>query len=294
MTEKPISIIEAPLSVGAGLAGVEMLPAALLDAGLAERVGAARVVSAEGTLAVKDIDRVVGIPEPLRVRSFLLSLADKVEAELREDRFPLVLGGDCTVLLGCLAGAGRNGNPGLFFLDGHTDFNAPGAPDHETASMDLAIASGYGPDILTALDGKTPLVAQEQTVVFGVREENRLTGIGGNTLPDNTDILHLSLAAIREFGFGNALKKAMKRLAQADSGFWLHLDVDVLDDAVMPAVDYRMPGGLSPGEVKAAVAAALETGKVSGMNVTILNPKLDWNGQCTGLVVSLLAAAFSG
>src|SRR5207244_11053524 len=58
-------------------------------------------------------------------------------------------------------------------------------------------------------------------------------------------------------------------------GFWLHLDVDVLDDELMPAVDYRHPGGLTWQEAEHVLAAAARRSQLVGMQVTIYNPALD-------------------
>ncbi len=75
---------------------------------------------------------------------------------------------------------------------------------------------------------------------------------------------------------GNAVTQALKRLQQpAVKGFWIHLDADVLDDAIMPAVDYRMPEGLSFAELIEVLQLLMASPKVIGMNVTIFNPKLD-------------------
>lgn len=70
-----------------------------------------------------------------------------------------------------------------------------------------------------------------------------------------------------------------------------HLDADVLDDAVMPAVDYRIPDGLSWKELTATLAAALASGKAVGLNVTIFNPKLDRGGAMATALVDALAGA---
>ena len=66
-----------------------------------------------------------------------------------------------------------------------------------------------------------------------------------------TAILRLPLVHIRDRGFGNAVDAALDRVASQERRFWLHLDLDVLGDAVLSAVDYRLPGGLSVGEVAA-------------------------------------------
>ena len=69
----------------------------------------------------------------------------------------------------------------------------------------------------------------------------------------------------------------------------MHLDADVLDDAIMPAVDYRMPGGLSWEELATILQAAIASGHAIGLNITIFNPQLDSDGSiATAFVYSLV------
>jgi arginase len=63
-------------------------------------------------------------------------------------------------------------------------------------------------------------------------------------------------------------------------GFWIHLDVDVLNDKAMPAVDYRLlSGGLSFEDLSQLLQILLTSGKAVGMDITIFNPKLDLDGS---------------
>ena len=68
----------------------------------------------------------------------------------------------------------------------------------------------------------------------------------------------------------------------------MHLDADVLDDAVMPAVDYRMPGGLSWKELATVLQVAIASGRAIGLNITIFNPKLDTDGSVAAAFVDTL------
>jgi arginase len=74
-------------------------------------------------------------------------------------------------------------------------------------------------------------------------------------------------------------------------GFFIHLDADCLDDAVMPAVDYRLPGGLSHPELQTILATALASGRASGMEVAIYNPALDEDGSAGRALTNTLAEA---
>jgi arginase len=292
---KPLSIIQAPLSVGIGLAGTELMSQALLDMGLATRLKA-EVVDGPGPAEWPQVlDPETGVPSPKEVGSWLLKLGSCVEREIGRRRFPVVLGGDCTVLLGSMLGAKRSGAGGLLFIDGHTDYSIPGvregAWDAETASMDLALVTGKGkPDNLAKLDPAGPLVNERSTAVFGFRDDDQVAKFGGGD-PRAAGILCLSLADVRAVGFGTTSAAALSRVQATGKPFWIHLDLDVLDDAVMPANDHRLADGLSIGEVVALVRRALATGLAAGINVTIFNPILDWDGSVARRIVDLLGAA---
>ena len=295
--DKQIEIIEAPLSTGVGLTGVELMASSLRDAGLQEAVGAVNCQAISEPLLVSTIDPDTHLPEPLVVRKFLLDLADLVADSCHRDQMPLVVGGDCTILLGCLAGARRQGDLGLLFIDAQTDFHPPGLGKTEPASMELYLATGRGPSVLSDLGGGVPLVDDGNVVCLGYRTGDQpYTGTEGAQIalsPIDTAILCLPLEHIRKRSFGNTLDKALKRLCDNGREFWLHFDVDALHDDVFPAVDYRLPDGLSVGEVVAAIRRALKTGRVRGVNVTIFNPTLDWDGSQAKLLVNLLGAALS-
>jgi arginase len=142
------AIVEAPLHLGLRAAGVEALPEALLAAGLAERLGARHGTRVAIPAFDPTIDAGTGLLNPHGLRDHAARLADAVSAVLDEGAFPIVLGGDCTVLLGITLALRRRGRYGLLFLDGHADFYQPEAePTGEAASMELALVTGRGPDL---------------------------------------------------------------------------------------------------------------------------------------------------
>jgi arginase len=292
---KPISIIEAPLAVGVGLAGTERMARTLLDVGLASRLNAEVAVGPGPADWPQIADPETGVPSPKEAGAWLVKLAGSVEREIGRGRFPVVLGGDCTVLLGGMLGAKRCGAAGLLFIDGHTDYTVPGvrqgAWDAETASMDLALVTGAGkPENLAHLDPAGPLVSTRYTSVFGFRDDDQVAKHGGGD-PRAAGIHCQSLQDIRIAGFGTSSANALDRVLSSGKPFWIHLDLDVLDDAAMPANDHRLADGLSIGEVVAMVRRAIATGKAAGINVTIFNPDLDWDGSVARRIVNMLTAA---
>jgi arginase len=272
-----IAVLDAPSDLGLKQTGVDGLPYALRSAGLLEGVPDVEYTGAVAVPAFSsERDERTGVRNLNAIRAFSLALADRVGSCLDSGRFPLVLGGDCSILIGSALALRRRGRFGLLFIDGHADFYSPDAePNGEAASMDLALVTGRGPDALTDLDGLRPLVREENVVLFGARDRETAARYGS---PDvrASGIHVLELADVQHAGARAAARDAVAVLeAQELQGFWIHLDADVLDDEVMPAVDYRTPGGLSPEELTEVLTAALASKLAVGMQVTIYNPALD-------------------
>src|SRR5215212_10255621 len=162
------AVIEAPSVLGLKPTGVDRLPAALLGNGLASRLGArvAARLAPPAYHAARPAD--TGTLNADGIARFSIALADSVEAVVAGGEVPIVLGGDCSIVLGSLLALRRRGRHGLLFIDGHADFYQPEAePNGEAASMDLALATGRGPSVVTDLDGGGPLVRDEDVVHLG-------------------------------------------------------------------------------------------------------------------------------
>jgi arginase len=200
---------------------------------------------------------------------------------------PIVLGGDCSVLLGPLVALRKRGRFGLLFLDGHADFYSPDAePNGEVASMELAIATGRDPEVLSNIDGLRPLVREADVVAFGMRDTASAIEHGSPDVRE-TAIQLLELTEVRRLGLARATAVALDALTREGiDGFWIHLDADVLNDEVMPAVDYRMPDGLTPDELTTVLAAALASPRSVGLDVTIYNPRLDDEARTGGTILA--------
>ena len=277
MLAKACSIIDAPSDLGLRRTGVDGLPDALRAAGLLEGLPDARYA---GRLHVPPYnplrDEAANVLNPEGIRAFSFALAERVAFTLDLGRFPLVLGGDCSILLGAALALRRRGRFGLFFFDGHADFYPPSAePNGEVASMELAVVTGREPEALADLDGRRPLVREEDVVVFGYRDAESAAEYGSPDVRQTT--MHaFDLARVREMGPAAAARAGLAALeSNGVEGFWIHLDADVLHDDVMPAVDYRMPDGLWPEELTEALAVVLASPLAAGMEVTIYNPTFD-------------------
>jgi arginase len=145
-----------------------------------------------------------------------------------------VVGGDCSLLVAAGLALRRAGGYGLVHLDGHTDFRHPGnsAACASLAGEDLAAAVGRHWPAVADLDGLGPSFQPSDVVHAGCRDQDEhLTEVGG--------LLAMAVPASVIVGGGAAP-------AARPGGYWLHLDVDILDPEVMPAVDSPDPGAWTP------------------------------------------------
>ena len=229
------------------------------------------------------------------IREFSLVLCRTVSSILSKKLFPIIIGGDCSIVIAPLLALRHSGRYGLFFIDGHADFYQPEASlSGEVADMDLAIISGRGPDILTNIDGLGPFVREEDIVLFGYRDAEQSTTYGSQDVRD-TNMHVFDLLEVKELKITNAVSLATKGLLKNRiDGFWIHLDADVLDDAIMPAVDYRLEDGLSYSDLTEVLKALLATKHAVGMTITIFNPRLDLDGSIANKFVSSIVDGLLG
>ena len=161
--------------------------------------------------------------------------------------------------------------------------------------MDLAIVSGRGPNVLTNIDGLKPLVKDQDIVVFGYRDAEEAASYGSQDVRD-TNMHAFDLPSVRKFGtIAAAASQAADILVNNElDGFWIHLDADVLDDSIMPAVDYRLGGGgLSFFELSELLRILVASDRAVGMDITIFNPRLDLDGSIRRRFVSSLIQGLS-
>jgi arginase len=301
---KPVTLIRAPSNLGLRPLrpqhepGTWRAPAALTKAGLVEAISPKNII---------DLPRPKYDPEPQpgtrirngnTLREFNLSLAKIIEKTFSNGDFAMVIGGDCSILLGCLAGVRRHSQLSLVHIDGHSDFRHPGNYDFATAigaaaGMDLALATGRGETLMTEWPGvASPLVPDSQAIQIGERDGND----PNFAWPDvnATAITRIDVFTAKNIGPKEILARAQATLErQPQWPFWIHFDVDVLDQTIMPAVDSPGSPGIDPGDLKIIFTELIKSPRCAGLSVTVFDPDLDPDEKYAQLIVDLLRQTFA-
>jgi len=260
---------------------LEHPPQHLRNAGLLDRLAASRQVRDCGDLPIPVSDGIrdarTGILNWSSWQTVTESIASAVRNARSEGGWPLVVGGDCSILVGILAGASKvDGRCGLFFLDGHGDFHTPDtSPTGEPADMELAVLTGRAPN---PTDGPSGVVLDdEDVVVLGIRERDGI---------DDSPIRVIDHARLIQGDLEVTVREAA--LVLSEKPVWLHFDVDVVDADLMPVI-FPAGNGLTFEQAETVLRTLLESGRVIGMDVSCFHPNLDSAGTATTGLVDLLS-----
>ncbi|HEY4017899.1 MAG TPA: arginase family protein [Pseudonocardiaceae bacterium] len=294
-----IGLIAAPSNLGlrppepGAVPGCAKAPEALREAGLYHRLMAAGAIDCGVVLPGRYRDDWVAGAGRLRNQDTIVEhcrrLAERLTAVLDEGIAPLVLGGDCGLLIGAALALRRRGRYALVHIDGHTDFRHPGnsARCASLAGEDLAAAVGLHWPAIGDIDGLGPYFRPEHTIQVGCRADDE-------GLVETRGLLRAVVTApqIAEDG-AELVSSVLAELMMTErlDGYWLHLDVDVLDPSIMPAVDSPDPDGLSATRLM-ELLTALAPG-ASGAEVTVFDPDLDPTGEHAALLATLLGDGFA-
>jgi arginase len=205
-----------------------------------------------------------------------------------------VLGGDCSIVLGSLLGARQSaqGSVGLVYVDAHADFATPEeSRTGSVASMCLGLAVGRGETPLAQLAGEEPLVHGRHVVVIGRRDA--ADPWYGHAALAASPILDIPDAALIDRGVAAVAAVALRSVTSPGSGedlrgFWIHLDADVINPTLMPAVDSAEPGGPTIDDIVDLLTPLVRHPRALGIELTIYDPSLDPDRSCAARLVTLL------
>jgi arginase len=295
--QRQLELIEAPSPLGlrppspGHIPGTRFMPRALVDAGLLDALPLAGHTTLPEPHYVPEPDGVSGIRNLHEVIRFTGALDRAITASLKAGRFPVVVGGDCSVLLGPAVSLRRLGHFALVHFDGHNDFGHEGnwgKPYPNVAGSDLAIVTGRGPNVLTDIDGLKPYFLDEDVFQLGEKADAKSATYVFKDFP-LTAIHRMPLSYVKARGIDAAANHIGRMLAAAPvKGFWLHVDVDVIDSTLLPAVDSPENCGLGWAEFDAALGAFLRDPKLVGLNIGIFDPELDLGGDLARQIATVL------
>ena len=279
--EPRIGVIGVPTNSAGTTDGVARAPQTLRMAGLIDALARHWNVKDYGDVsfvAPSSERGCSGIIAESSLISMIHTVHLAVTRSLEEGRLPIALGGDCPVLLGCLAAArsvATANRLGLLFVDGHEDAYLPHqSTTGEAADMELGLAIGrVTPGISQELVDLLPLVDPADVSLLGIRDKAILQAEGVPSIA--SEFLSYNDAALIAGNIERFTRDALQHVRLHTDRWWLHVDLDVLSTEALPAVDYLQPGGLSWSQLTTLTTTALTTSGLVGMDVTIYNPDLD-------------------
>jgi arginase len=298
MRQSHISIIGAPMDLGAGRRGVDMGPSALRVAGLNEKLAALGY-------EVKDLGNViVDQPESLpdgptharylpQIAHTCARLAEMVEKAADDNRFPLVLGGDHSIAMGTVAGMSRHlgrlkSKLGLIWIDAHADMNTPeSSPSGNIHGMPLACCIGSGPPELTHLAGFAPAVEPGSVVIVGLRSVDEIERLSVR----DAGIHAFTMRDIDERGMLSVIQEAIRMASAGTAGFHLSIDMDAVDPSEAPGVGTPVPGGITYREAHLAMEIVCDSGQLTSLEIVEVNPVMDVANRTALLGVELALSA---
>jgi arginase len=229
-----------------------------------------------------------GVFNAAAMASYTVKLADRLTSLFDQDRFVVLLGGECSNVLGPALALKRRGRYGVVYLDGHSDFRTVGNSPYVGAAGGeaLALITGRGQADLTDLEGLGPYTRDTDAALLGIREDDEY--VGDVTAAGIPVWPALEIAADP----GKAANGVLEHLREPD-GFWVHLDVDILDAAIMPAVDSPDPGGIDHAQLVELLRPLLSAPNCLGIDVGIFDPDLDPDGRYAAELTDTLVAALS-
>lgn len=302
---RKLIVIDAPSNLGlrpprpGAVPGVRRMAEVLRQHGLLQRLKAQDGGRIAPPAYSPEPEMTTGFRNGKGIQTFSATLATHTKEVVRSGQFPVVLGGDCSILLGNMLALKSLGHYGLVFIDGHDDFSPTRNPDKyrgilTAAGRDLGLVTGHGPTALTDMQGAKPYVREEDAVLFGMYRDPADTQDFDIDKLEASQIHQFRIERIRKSGLRASAQEAVRLLESKNlDGFWIHVDTDVLDQSVMPAVDSPNPNGFRYEELADVLRVFLASPKAVGIEFTIYDPDLDPSGTYAERLVDMIADAFS-
>lgn len=294
--KKDISLIGVPMDLGQTRRGVDMGPSAIRYAGIVERLEKLKFnIHDLGNIEISRPDR--NQPErkdKLRNLSEVVDantkLANVVDEQVKNNHFPLVLGGDHSIAIGSLAGVSRHyENLGVIWYDAHGDINTTEtSPSGNIHGMPLAVSLGYGHKKLTAILDENPKIKPENVVLIGIRDLDE----GEKKLLRDLNIKVYTMHEIDSLGMSQVMKETIDYLKDRTDGVHLSFDLDGINPSEAPGVGTPVIGGVTYRESHLAMEMLAEADIITSAEFVEVNPMLDDKNKTAILTVALVGSLF--
>lgn len=276
--------------------GTEHGPDALRDVGLMAAMQAGHARDLDTLMRGGRRDSASGLVALDGVIEATLVLRRRLAQLIEGGEMPFLAGGCSAILPGAMAGARDGLSPshslGLICVSGHMNlYDGDTAPSGHGASMALAAALGRGPRAWCALLGDQPPVKPDAVTLVGFRDREEAEQ-NDALMPEDFQP-HLGaydLDALRQQGPAAVSRAALSRAGGPDTMFWLHVDVNVLDELAFPAADNQMPGGLDWDDLSALLRPMVTSPALLGLSLCGYNPEKDEGSSCGLHLVDLFRA----
>lgn len=296
-TGRRITLLGVPIGFGCSMPGVDMGPAAIRVARLAQRIaGLGYEVRDLGDMRITRPRFVAKPDEPVKYLKEMAeaceSLATEVGDILRADEMPIIIGGDHSIAIGSISGVAsycreRNETLGLLWFDAHADMNTPQtSPSGNIHGMPLSTLLGYGQTELTHVAGFSPKLDPRFCAHIGARDVDQ----GERELIRKLGMRFITMREIDERGMSACMDEAIA-IASKASGYCVTFDVDVMDPGDAPGSGTLVRGGLTYRESHLAMEVIAETGGMLSLEVVEINTALDINNRTAELGVELILSA---
>lgn len=225
--------------------------------------------------------------------SVCAELSDLVDQALRQNTFPLVLGGDHSLSIGSVASFAnfyqlQGKDLGLIWIDTHADANTPfTSPSNNPFGMAVAFLLGLIPGSLKNLQTKLPAIKPENLVYLGLRDIDP----GEKKLIKDSGITAFSMKEIDIKGIAQIAGQAIEAASKNTAGFIVSFDLDVCEPQLVPGTGTPYRGGLSLREAHLVMEMLYDSRKMLGLELVELNPSLDKNFQTADFAVALIESA---
>lgn len=303
--DKKIGLLGVPLGFGAGKTGSELGVSAMRLSRIQDKLLTEHIkdlgydLKDYGDVEIINPERVAEPSEnPKYLKEMLATsrnTAASVKEILKDERTPVIIGGDHSIAIGSFSGVSsffheQEKEVGLIWFDAHADINThETSPSGNIHGMPLAALLGMGESELVNLEGFSPKLNPKYFAHIGARdldigEKQRINDLG---LRNN----FFTMADIDRRGMIECVNEAIIIASQAEAGFAVTFDVDMIDPRFAPGSGTLVRGGTTYREAHVALEIIAESGGMCSFEIVEVNPMLDRSNITVKLANELILSA---